>query len=1028
MNGGSSFPLVTSTVWSPLYLATCGDLLNKRLTWKSRLPQVDFYFRFQNLLFMDINYLFFVYMYIAILPTVNILLFYSLTLILLSGDIQPNPGPIRPANGRCEILFSNIYGLHGNIRDLAVSSRNCDVVLCAETLVSNRRHLCELELPGFSKPQLLLKEAPGITHGVARGLAIYIRDGYAAFRKQSYECGCHEFMVVRICSNNHNFYVLNVYRNHRDTNDTIYDCLIRAMSDIQGSDPKAAFVLVGDFNAPHIDWLGLTADTDCRSRAALDFSILTGCTQLVNGPTHRAGNCLDLVFTDVPDLVSVNVVSPVGGSDHSTLKLSLLIRQKMVATSYRRQIYLKHNVNWDRISSKVSSLSWGEVFRDPNPIDLLNSKISDIIKQHIPVKNLTIRSGDKPWFNAECRRANCDKQTAYHRWSRNRTHDNWLLFVEKRSASEQVYRVAERDYNVRLKENLENVRQPHKWWSSLKSAVFGSNSNIPPLLSPGGSLVTDPKAKAELLLAHFNGKQSAKILTLPSTCDPIVSFSAFAFRSKEVLSILQGLDEYGGTDPLGHFPLFFKKVATALAPKLSVIFRFLIRKGSFPACWRTANVTPVPKGAATPNPSNYRPISITPILSKVYEKLLSSRLTNYLERRNWFPPTQFAYRKGLGTCDALLSISHLIQSALDAGSEARVVQIDFSAAFDRVNHAGLIFKLKDIGIGGSFLSIISEFLCSRTQRVCVEGCFSPYSAVASGVPQGSVLGPILFLIYVAEVYSLVSNYLFGYADDKTLMSIIPSPADRANCAESLNADLAKLHKFCSTWDMLINCGKTQSLIFSRSRTKYPLHPTLVLNDSVLSESSNLKVLGVILDSKMTFADHLRSLSSIASQKLGILRRANKVFQDFSINATCLRSFVLPVLEYCAPVWCSAAHSHLDLLDRVIRGASSLVDGTLCVSLEHRRAVSSLCMLFRIRGNPNHFLHGFLPGLRSCRRDTRASFRSHVLSMTEPRCRTLQYSRTFLPSTVRLWNSLTDDVFDGVDSVSLFKSRCNRALN
>ena len=152
-----------------------------------------------------------------------------------------------------------------------------------------------------------------------------------------------------------------------------------------------------------------------------------------------------------------------------------------------------------------------------------------------------------------------------------------------------------------------------------------------------------------------------------------------------------------------------------MAPRLSVVFRRLVRLGSFLACWRQANVTPIPKGPPSSSVANYRPISITSELSKVFERLVSVHLGQFMERSCVLPTTQFAYQKGLGTCDALLCVSHTLQSALENWQEARIAQIDFRAAFDRVNHLGILYKLCSAGIGGSLLSILIGFLSNRSQ-------------------------------------------------------------------------------------------------------------------------------------------------------------------------------------------------------------------------------------------------------------------------------------------------------------------------
>ena len=185
---------------------------------------------------------------------------------------------------------------------------------------------------------------------------------------------------------------------------------------------------------------------------------------------------------------------------------------------------------------------------------------------------------------------------------------------------------------------------------------------MPPLLKPNGSLAYSPEEKSTLLADIFDAKQSAEELIIPQSCHPEAKLTRIAFRSFEIKRLLSDVDPYGGAGPDGIFPSSFKETADILAPKIAVIFRKLVRTGRFSLCWRTANVTPISKvGTATSSPQDHRPISITPILSKVYERLLARRLMEYAEKNNLFPSRQFAYRKGLSTCDAVLTISDKVQ-------------------------------------------------------------------------------------------------------------------------------------------------------------------------------------------------------------------------------------------------------------------------------------------------------------------------------------------------------------------------------
>ena len=213
--------------------------------------------------------------------------------------------------------------------------------------------------------------------------------------------------------------------------------------------------------------------------------------------------------------------------------------------------------------------------------------------------------------------------------------------------------------------------------------------------------------KDDLLSNPFDSKQSREAVDLPLICHPSPSLTTFVFRASEVRHLLLDLDIYGGADPVGCVSFFLKRTADVMASHLSAMFRWLVCLGSFPDCWRQANVTPIPKGPPSSSVANYRLISITSLLSQVFECLVSVRLGQFMEWSGVLPTTRFAYWKGLGCCDALLCMSHTLES----GQEARIVQIDFSAAFDKVAlDQGILYKLCSVCILVSVLSILIQFL------------------------------------------------------------------------------------------------------------------------------------------------------------------------------------------------------------------------------------------------------------------------------------------------------------------------------
>ena len=189
----------------------------------------------------------------------------------------------------------------------------------------------------------------------------------------------------------------------------------------------------------------------------------------------------------------------------------------------------------------------------------------------------------------------------------------------------------------------------------------------------------------------------------------------------------------------------------------------------------------------------------------------------------------------------------------------------------------------------------------------------------------------------------MENKLIGYADDSTLIAVVPSLGLRVAVAESLSRDLVKVNEWCDIWGIKLNASETKNMIVSRSRTMHSQSPALTIDGTVLKESDDLVILGVTFDSKMTFEKHLRSISRAASQWLGILGKSWQVFHDRPLLGRCFRCFVLPALEYCFAVWCSAADTHLRLLDCVVSGASFLTGGVFDCDLAHCRSVAVLCM-------------------------------------------------------------------------------------
>ena len=267
----------------------------------------------------------------------------------------------------------------------------------------------------------------------------------------------------------------------------------------------------------------------------------------------------------------------------------------------------------------------------------------------------------------------------------------------------------------------------------------------------------------------------------------------------------------------------------------------------------------------------------------------------------------------------------------------------------------------------------------------------------------------------------------AYADDATLFAPIDSPACRNAVVGSPNDDLERIVQWCEAWGMKLNPKKTQAIIFSRSRTLEPPFPSLVIGNEILVVKDSMEILGVILDSKLTFEKHIRSLCSSLSRKIGVLRKSFSVFHCQNILRNCFYSFLLPCFEYCAPVWCSAASCHLAVIDRTLNHIKVLIPD-LAIDLHHRREVASMCMFFKIMNNPRHPLRSRLPQPAAVvlRRTTRHSETLNSRAFMMLTSHTNQYQRCFIPRCVKIWNYLPESVVEHID-LQKFKVGVNSVL-
>ena len=303
-----------------------------------------------------------------------------------------------------------------------------------------------------------------------------------------------------------------------------------------------------------------------------------------------------------------------------------------------------------------------------------------------------------------------------------------------------------------------------------------------------------------------------------------------------IIKLLSNLrpDKAAGPDEIK--PIVLRELRIEIAPVIQLIFEKSLATGKLPSDWTKANVTPIFKKGEKSDPSNYMPISLTCILCKVMEHIIASNLTDHLNKHNIIYDLQHGFRQKRSCETQLLQLVEDLGRQLIAGKQIDLVLLDFSKAFDKVNHLKLLFKLSQHGVKGKTLNWIRAFLLGRTQAVVLEGERSAEAPVTSGVPQGSVLGPLLFLLYINDLPQDIQSQVRLFADDTAVYLTVSSLED----ANTLKTDLDTLQEWERTWDMEFNPGKCQVLHVTRSMQ--PLQSNYTLHGQVLESVDSAKYL------------------------------------------------------------------------------------------------------------------------------------------------------------------------------------------
>ena len=427
--------------------------------------------------------------------------------------------------------------------------------------------------------------------------------------------------------------------------------------------------------------------------------------------------------------------------------------------------------------------------------------------------------------------------------------------------------------------------------------------------------------------------------------------------------------------------------------------------------YKEANVCPVPKKGDLSIVSNYRPISLLNAESKVFEKTIFKHLYNHLQGNNMLSSFQSGFIPGDSTVNQLAFLYHIFCEALDSGKEVRTVFCDISKAFDRVWHAGLLYKLEAAGVTGEVLNWFKSYLSDRRQRVVLPGVSSDWNYIRAGVPQGSILGPLLFLLFINDIVNDIGSNIRLFADDTSLFIIVDNAPD---AAARLNSDLDKITRWAAMWLVTFNPSKTEALLLSRKLNNLQ-HPPLYMQNVQIQEVMSHKHLGIYLSKDCSWHEHIKYIKEKAWLRLNVMRKLKYKLDRKSLE-TIYIAFIRPLLEYGDSIWDNCTQADKYELDKIQNEAARIATGATNIvsinnlykeicweSLQKRRNDHKLTLFFKMY---NHLAPAYLSSLipQQVNDISRYNLRNSNNIQTI-RAKTNQYNNSFLPSTIRDWNNL-----------------------
>ncbi|XP_072107366.1 uncharacterized protein [Mobula birostris] len=796
-------------------------------------------------------------------------------------------------------------------------------------------------------------------------------------------------------------------------------------------------IIVGDFNM-RVDWKN-QVDTGSQEREFVECLRDGFLEQLVVEPT-KGFAVLDWVLCNEPEVIGeIEVKEPLGGSDHNMIEFTVKLEKEKPKSDVSVFQWSKGNysgmreelakVDWkETLAGRTAEQQWLEFMREMR-------KVQD---RYIPKKK-KFSSGKRmqPWLTREVKAKVKAKERAYKEAKISGKTEDWEVFKTLRKKTKKVIKREKINYERKLANNIkEDTKSFFKYIKSKRQVRV----DIGPIENDTGEIVMGDEEIAEELNKYFASVFTEEDSRIPDTQGwQGREVCAVTITTEKVLRKLNRLKVDNSPGPDGMHPRVLKEVAVEIAEALAMIFQKSIDSGMVPEDWKIANVTPLFKKGARKQKGNYTPVSLTSrkqkgnytpvslmsVVGKLLESIVKDEVTEYLEAYDKIGRIQHGFLKGKSCLTNLLQFFKEIASRLDKGDAVDVLYLDFQKVFDKVPHMRLLNKIRAHGITGKLHTWIERWLIGRKQRVGIKVSYSGWLPATSGVPQGSVLGPLFFTLYINDLDYGIDGFVAKFADDTK----IGGGAGSAEETESLQRDLDRLEEWAEKWQMKYNVGKCMVMHFGRKNKRADYY----LNGERIQSSEMQRDLGVLVQDSLKVNLQVESVVKKANVMLAFISRGIE-YRNRDVMLRLYKVLVRPHLEYCGQFWSPYLRKDVLTLERVQRRFTRMIPGMRGLryeehlsalglySLEFRRMRGDLIETFRmLKGMDRVDVAKLFPMMGE------SSTRGHDFRIEGRPFRTEMRKNFFSQRVVNLWNLLPRAAVEA-KSLGVFKAEICRYLS